>query len=148
MSISRHLSLLVDRNVATKVVTVVDFSPETCTACYMLEPNLGNAVVQMDFHLMASLAGTMIGFVPAVTEAQIRTGELDENLTDASGEMMNVLAAAIVSEGRAIFKGLFRRRAECSAEAQELLLKGMLRLKLLVTPIGGKAGYMQIVSDV
>ena len=57
ISISRHLSLLVDRNVAAKVVAAVEFSPETCTACYALEPNPGDAVVQMDFHLMASLAG-------------------------------------------------------------------------------------------
>ena len=90
----------------------------------------------------------MIGFMPAETDAQIKTGKLDENLTDASGEMMNVLAAAIVSEGRAIFKGLFRRSAECTAEAQQLLGNGVRRLKLLVTPMGGKPGYMLIVSDV
>lgn len=146
-SISKHLSDLVGRHVAVKVADAAEFAPKTRTACYTVEPNAGTAVVQLDFALLATLAGTMIGFPAAEIDSQIRTEALDENLTDASQELMNVLSAVIVSEGRAIFKGLYPQAVDYSGRAQELMKGGYFPLKLSVTPTAGKPGCMVIVSD-
>ncbi len=146
-TVSKHLSDLVGRQVAVKVVGAAEFSSTTRVACYAVEPNHGTAVVQLDFHLLATLAGMMIGIPQVEIDSQIRSGELDENLTDASRELMNVLSAVVVSEGRAIFKGLFIRSADYSGAAQDLLRGGFSPLKLTVTPAGAKAGCMLLTSD-
>lgn len=146
-SISKHLSDLVGRHVAVKVADTAAFTPETRTACYVVEPLRGTAVVQLDYHLLGSLSGTMIGLPNPEIDQQIRTKVFDANMTDAAGELMNVLSAVIVSEGRAIFKGLFPRAVDYSSRAQDLLRGTYFPLKLLVTLAGSKAGHMVIVSD-
>lgn len=146
-SISKHLSNLVGRQVSAKVASKADFAPEMRTACYRVEPGEGTAVVQIDLHLLASLGGTMIGYPPSEVAAQARTGELDENLTDATQEVMNVLSAVIVSEGRAIFKGLYVKLRDCGTRVQQVLSGGFYPLALQVTIAGEKPGYLLIASD-
>ena len=147
-SISKHLSELIGRHVAVAVNDSVEFDPQSRVACYEVLPMQGTAIVKLDFHLLASMGGMMIGFPDAEIKSQMQQGKLDENLTDAAGEVMNVLSAVIVSDGRAIFRGLHREAREFSTRAGELLGGGFYPLKLSVTPTGFPRGCMSVVSDV
>lgn len=147
-AVGKLLSGLVDRPVQMTRADNPSFSPNVLFATYDVEPFRHVAIVKIDFAMLASLAGIMIGIPARQVELQVAKGTMDDDLTDSSREMMNVLSSVVVVEDRAIFKKIVHKEAELSPDERTLLTRGWTsKVSLKCTVSAQPAGFMTIVRS-
>ena len=147
-AVGKLLSTLVDRPVQMARTDGPSFSTKVLFATYDVEPDGHTAVVKIDLSMLACLAGLMIGLPAKQVEAQVAKSTLDDDMTDASREVMNICSSVIVGEGRAIFREIRQRETDMSAAERQLLIWGGLsRTSMKCTISSQVAGFMTIVSS-
>ncbi len=146
-AIGKLLTTLLDRPVQMVRAEEPAFSTKLLFATYDVQPDEHLAVVKLDFALLASLAGILIGLPAKQVEAQVSKATLDEDMTDAAREVMNVFSSLLAGEGRAVLRRLCLRETELHGNEKLLLVKGGLsRTSLRCTVSAQTAGFMTIVS--
>ncbi len=71
---------------------------------YTVLPHETVIVVKADLPLLASFAGSLVGFPDDAVKERLGADPLDEILRDAIHEVLNISATLVTNEGRAVFK--------------------------------------------
>lgn len=144
-SLARHLSDLVGRQVQLQPIEMPVFSPSVMFACYDVEPYGETTIVKIDYELLAALAGTLLGFPANLVLPMVRNRTLNDDMSDAAREIMNVLAGAISDDGRAVFQGLFEKAGGYSRNAELIVQRHALcSLSVKASLPGYGPGYLSI----
>jgi hypothetical protein len=119
-ALSQMFTNLIDRHVA-----VMDASQRDATkcrkACAVYDVvDLGQQVfLQIDMDLLGSLGGVLAGMPDAVVKQNLKANPIEETLRDAMHELLNITAAVIPCEGRAVLKKMELDEAKGRALAKE-----------------------------
>ena len=144
-SLGKHLSELLDRPVQMQAVDLPIFTPNVLFACYDLEPYGETSIVKIDYGLLAAFAGTLLGFPPNLVLPMVKEQKLNDDMKDASREIMNVLAGVICDDGRPVLQGLFKRAFDYSRAAELIVQRAALcSLSVKATLAGYAPGCISV----
>ncbi len=102
--LSRCFSQLIGRKVTFVQTNLTpDMKVKQIYGIYNHLPQETAIIVKADLPLMGSLGGALVGLPDPAVKEHLRVTPLDELLRDSIGEVLNIAAAAITAEGRAVF---------------------------------------------
>jgi hypothetical protein len=109
-------------------------------------PSHAALVVKADLPLLGSFAGALVGFPDVVVKEHLRVTPLEELMRDAINEVFNVAAAAVSTEGRAVFEKMVMDRIYIDGAAGEMFAKPDHRSYFNVRMEGYQGGRFNIFS--
>jgi hypothetical protein len=113
---------------------------------YSLENSKSVVVAKLDVALLASFAGALVGLPDSAVKEHMSATPLDEVLRDSMSEVLNVAAAVISVEARAIFQSFFTDPAYLDSAASKLLKDPFHRSYFTVQIEGYPGGRFAILA--
>ena len=145
--LSRHFSNLVGKNVAFVKTFVNALSKDKKVfAIYKSFPSEAPIVLTADLCLLGSLAGSLVGLPDSEVQSRLAKPGLDELLSDAISEILNVTSAAIATEERAVFMQMVLDRSSIKDVADQILSKPNHQASFNVTVDNYQGGKFQVFS--
>jgi hypothetical protein len=145
--LSRCFSQLTGRKVTFVQSTLApDAKIKQIYGIYTLLPNELAIVVKADLMLLGSIAGALVGLPDQVVKEHLKASPIDELLRDAICEVLNIAAASITAEGRALFTKMVTDPSYIDGEAEKVLTKPFHRNYFTVTMDGYQGGRFAILS--
>jgi hypothetical protein len=146
--LSKRFSQLIGRKVAFVQTTgALDSKINQIYGIYNVLPAGGAVVVKADSRLLGSIAGALVGLPDPVVKEHLATTPMDELLRDAIYEVLNVAAAAVSTEGRAVFTNMATNPTYIDGAAGEVLKKPGHRSYFNVLVDGYQGGRFTILSQ-
>jgi hypothetical protein len=103
-ALSQRFSLLIGRKVTfVQAATALDTKISQIYGIYTVLPHETAVVVKADLRLLGSIAGALVGLPDPVVKEHLAATPMEELMRDAIYEVLNVAAAAVSTEGRAVF---------------------------------------------
>jgi|HubBroStandDraft_1064217.scaffolds.fasta_scaffold166534_1 hypothetical protein len=122
--LSRSLSQLTGRKVTFVQATApLDVKIKQIYGIYALLPFETAIVVKADLPLLGSLAGALVGLPDATVKEHLKVAPVDELLRDAINEVLNIVAASITTEGRAVFSKMVSETVYIDGAAEQVYKK-------------------------
>jgi hypothetical protein len=113
---------------------------------YKTVPVDDTIVVRADLPLFGTLAGVFVGLpAPSVAE-RLKTGQLDEVLSDGIHELFNITSTPLSTESRVVFKTMHLESACLSESATKVLAKPIVTTSFDVTIGGTPGGLFQVLN--
>jgi hypothetical protein len=146
--LSRHFSQLLGRKVAfVQTTAALDMKIKQMYGIYAVLPFDTAIVVKADLPLLGSFAGALVGLPDSVVKERLGKTPIEELLRDAIYEVLNIAAAELSGEGRAVFTKMVTDRAYIDGAAGKVLLKPDHRNYFNVTVDGYQGGKFTVFSQ-
>jgi hypothetical protein len=147
-ALSRRFTQLVGRTVTfVQKPATLDSRLNQIYGIYTVLPFETAVVVKADLRLLGSIAGALVGLPDPVVVDHLTANPMEELLRDAIYEVLNVAAASISTEGRAVFTNMVTNPTLIEGAAAETLKKPFRRSYFAVTVDGYKGGNFCIFSQ-
>lgn len=114
---------------------------------YTVLPSEAAVVVKADLRLLGSMAGALVGLPDPVVADHLSANPMEELIRDAISEVLNVAAAGISTEGRAVFTNMVTNPTFIEGAAAETLKKPFRRSYFAVTVDGYQGGKFCIFAQ-
>lgn len=145
--LSKCLSQLTGRQVAFVQTTfAVDGKIRQAYGVYDFLPHESAIVVKADLALLGSLGGALVGFPDMTVKEQLKNNPIEEILRDAISEVLNIVAAAITLEGRAVFSHFVLDPSYLETKAAKVLKEPFHRSYFTVKVDGYQGGRFAILA--
>jgi hypothetical protein len=145
--LSQRFSKLTGRKVTFVQTTMaLDKKVGQIYGIYTLLPLESAIVVKADLPLMGSLAGALVGLPDQAVTEHLRATPMEELMRDSISEVLNVAAAAVTTEGRAVFTKMVTDPAYLEGAAQKVYKEPFHRSYFAVTIEGYQGGRFAIFS--
>jgi hypothetical protein len=147
-ALSRRFSQLVGRK-----VTFVQSLPTPASklaqiyGIYTVLPQKSAVVVKGDLRLLGSIAGALVGLPDPEVMNHLAANPMEELMRDAIYEVLNIAAATISTEGRAVFTKMVTDPTLIEGVAEETLKKPFRRSYFSVSMDGYQGGTFCIFSQ-
>jgi hypothetical protein len=146
-NLSQTFSKLTGRKVSfVQSTQALDKKIGQIIAVYSLLPLETAIVVKADLPLMGSLAGTLVGLPDQAVTEHLRTTPMEELMRDSISEVLNVAAAAVSTEGRAVFTNMFTDPIYLTGAAAKVYKEPFHRSYFVVSIEGYQGGRFSILS--
>jgi hypothetical protein len=147
-ALSRRFTQLVGRTVTfVQKPATLDSKLNQIYGIYTVLPYETAAVIKADLRLLGSIAGALVGLPDPVVVDHLAANPMEELLRDAIYEVLNVAAATISTEGRAVFTKMVTNPTLIEGAAAETLKKPFRRSYFAVTVDGYQGGKFSIFSQ-
>jgi hypothetical protein len=147
-ALSRRFTQLVGRTVTfVQKPATLDSKLNQIYGIYTVLPYEIAAVIKADLRLLGSIAGALVGLPDPVVVDHLAANPMEELLRDAIYEVLNVAAATISTEGRAVFTKMVTNPTLIEGAAAETLKKPFRRSYFAVTVDGYQGGKFSIFSQ-
>ena len=147
-ALSRRFTQLVGRNVTfVQTPASLDSKLTQLYAIYTVLPQETAVVVKADLRLLGSIAGALVGLPDPVVRDHLASNPMEELLRDAIYEVLNVAAASISTDGRAVFTNMVTNPTLIEGAAAETLKKPFRRSYFTVSIDGYQGGRFCILSQ-
>lgn len=147
-ALSRRFSQLVGRKITfVQTHAALDSKLMQIYGIYTVHPHETAVVVKADLRLLGSIAGALVGLPDPVVKDHLAANPMEELLRDAIFEVLNVAAATISTEGRAVFVNMVTNPAFLEGAAAETLKKPFHRSYFTVSVDGYQGGRFCIFSQ-
>lgn len=147
-ALSRRFSQLVGRKVTfVQTPASLDSKLTQLYAIYTVLPQEAAVVVKADLRLLGSIAGALVGLPDPVVRDHLAVNPMEELLQDAIYEVLNVAAASISTDGRAVFTNMVTNPTLIEGAAAETLKKPFRRSYFTVSIDGYQGGRFCILSQ-
>ena len=113
---------------------------------YTVLPHETAIVVKADLQLLGSVAGALVGLPDAAVKEHLRATPMEELLRDAISEVLNIAAASVTTEGRAVFTKMVTDPAYIDGAADKVFKKPFHRSYFTVSVDGYQGGRFTIFS--
>jgi len=113
---------------------------------YTVVPHDTAIVVKADLQLLGSIAGALVGLPDAAVKEHLRVAPIEELLRDAISEVLNIAAATVTTEGRAVFVKMVTDPAYIDGAAEKAYKSPFRRSYFNVTVDGYQGGKFTIFS--
>lgn len=145
--LSRCLSQLTNRKVSFVAASIsLDGKNKQAYGVYDLLPHDTSVIVKADLALLGSFAGALVGLPDASVKEHLKANPIEELLRDAISEVLNVIAAAITLEGRAVFNKMVMDPTYIDGTAGKVFKQPFHRNYFTVTMDGYQGGRFAILS--
>ena len=114
---------------------------------YNVVPQEVAIVVKADLLLMGSIAGALVGLPDAAVKEHLKVYPIEELMRDAILEVLNIAAASVTTEGRAVFTRMVTDPAYIDGPAEKAFKQPFRRNYFNVTIDGYQGGKFAILSD-
>lgn len=114
---------------------------------YTVLPQETAVVVKADLRLLGSIAGALVGLPDPAVKDHIAANPMEELIRDAIYEVLNVAAANITTDGRAVFKQMVTNPTLIDGAAGETLKKPFRRSYFNVSVEGYQGGRFCIFAQ-
>lgn len=139
-ALSRHFTSLINRGVSfTQSTAAAETKVTKVYGVYMVFPQQAALVVKADLVLLGSFAGALIGLPDPEVKQRVKSPVIDELLRDPIHEVLNVAAAVVATEGRAVFKSMTMNPIYLRPDA-EMALNSPMHRSYFVVKIDGYQG--------
>jgi hypothetical protein len=146
-SLSHRFSQLIGRKVTFTLATAgLDTKIEQLYGIYNVLPQDVPIVIKADLPLLGSFAGALVGFPDCVVKERLRVSPIEELLRDAIYEVFNIAAAAVTSEGRAVFSKMVSNALYIEGAADQVIRKPHHRSYFNVSIEGYQGGKFSIFA--
>ena len=146
--LSRCFSQLVGRKVTFVQTTItLDMKVTQIYGIYTLLPHETAIIVKADLPLMGSFGGALVGLPDLAVKEHLRPTPIEELLRDAICEVLNIVATALTSEGRAVFTKMVTDPIYIDGAAGNVYKKPDHRSYFNVTIEGYQGGKFTILSQ-
>jgi hypothetical protein len=113
---------------------------------YSLQPIDAAIVVKSDLTLLGSLAGALVGLPDQAVAEHLRVSPMEELMRDSMCEVLNVAAAAVTTEGRAVFSKMVLDQAYLIGDAEKVYKEPFHRAFFMVSIEGYTGGRFSIYA--
>jgi hypothetical protein len=145
--LSKSLSQLIGRKVTFVQTTAApDAKTKQVYGIYTVLPHETATVVKADLQLLGSIAGALVGLPDAAVKEHLRTTPMEELLRDAMSEVLNIAAASVTTEGRAVFTKMVTDPAYIEGAAEKVFKNPYHRSYFTVSVDGYQGGRFTIFS--
>ncbi|MGO8759041.1 MAG: hypothetical protein ACLQG3_13030 [Terracidiphilus sp.] len=145
--LSHHFSNLIGRRVVfEKTISNVESKNKKIFAVYKSFPAEATIVVKADLCVLGSLAGGLVGLPDSEVQSRLAAPVLDDLLSDAISEILNVATAAFAPEGRATFLEMLTNPSAVKDAAAEVLAKPKQQVSFNVTVENYQGGKVHILA--
>lgn len=147
--LSRCFSQLIGRKV-TFVQTPLappDLKVAQVYGIYNLLPYETAILVKADLPLMGSFGGALVGLPDLAVKEHLRPTPIEELLRDAICEVLNIVAASLTTEGRAVFTKMVTDPSYIDGAAGNVYKKPDHRSYFNVSVDGYQGGKFSILSQ-
>jgi hypothetical protein len=145
--LSQRFSKLTGRKVSfVQSTQAMDRKVGQIFGIYSLLPLESAIVVKADLPLMGSLAGALVGLPDQAVAEHLRTTPMEELMRDSICEVLNVAAAAVSTEGRAVFSKMVTDPLYLTGAAEKVFKEPFHRSYFVVTIEGYQGGRFAIFS--
>jgi hypothetical protein len=147
--LSRCFSQLIGRKV-TFVQTPLappDLKVTQIYGIYNLLPYETAILVKADLPLMGSFGGALVGLPDLAVKEHLRPTPIEELLRDAICEVLNIVAASLTTEGRAVFTKMVTDPSYIDGAAGNVYKKPDHRSYFNVSVDGYQGGKFSILSQ-
>jgi hypothetical protein len=146
--LSKAFSQLTGRKVAFVQGTALPESKmRQVYGIYSVMPHDVAIVVKADLLLLGSIAGALVGLPDQAVKEHLKTAPIEELMRDAILEVLNIAAASITTEGRAVFSKMVTDPAYIDGPAEKAFKQPFRRNYFNVTIEGYQGGKFTILSD-
>jgi hypothetical protein len=147
-ALSRRFSQLIGRKVTfVQTGATLESKAPQIYGVYTVLPHETAVVVKADLRLLGSIAGALIGLPDPVVKDHLLVTPMEELLRDAIYEVLNVAAASISTEGRAVFTNMFTNPTYIEGAAGKALKEPFHRSYFNVSVDGYQGGKFTIFSQ-
>jgi hypothetical protein len=113
---------------------------------YTVLPHETAIVVKVDLQLLGSIAGALVGLPDQAVKEHLRATPMEELLRDAISETLNIAAASVTTEGRAVFTKMVTDPAYIDGAAEKVFKEPFHRSYFTVSVDGYQGGRFTIFS--
>jgi hypothetical protein len=113
---------------------------------YSLQPLDSAIVVKSDLTLLGSLAGALVGLPDQAVKEHLQANPMEELMRDSMCEVLNVAAAAITTEGRAVFSKMVLDQHYLTGDAERVYKEPFHRAFFTVSIEGYTGGRFSIYA--
>ena len=113
---------------------------------YSLESVKSAIIVKADLVLLGSIAGALVGLPDASVKEHLKDNPLGELMRDAISEVLNVAAAAVTVEGRAVFQSFVTDPTYMDSVATKVFKNPFHRTYFTVQVEGYQGGRFAILA--
>jgi hypothetical protein len=110
-------------------------------------PEHDTILLRADLHLLASLAGSLVGLPDSLVTARIGGASLDETLRDAIRDVFNYTSTLLSTSHRVVFKSMCTDVQYLNGPARSILNSPVLAATFDVSIPGYTGGQLSIFSD-
>jgi hypothetical protein len=114
---------------------------------YNLLPHETAIIVKADLPLMGSFGGALVGLPDQAVKDHLRSTPVEELLRDAICEVLNIAAAALTTEGRAVFTKMVTDPSYIDGAAGNVFTKPDHKSYFNVSIDGYQGGKFSILSQ-
>jgi hypothetical protein len=146
--LSKAFSQLTGRKVAFVQGTALPESKvRQIYGIYTVMPHEVAIVVKADLLLLGSFAGALVGLPDAAVKEHLKVYPIEELMRDAILEVLNIAAASVTTEGRAVFSRMVTDPAYIDGPAEKAFKQPFRRNYFNVSIDGYQGGKFTILSD-
>jgi len=146
--LSRHFSTLTGRRVTfAGVRPSVGSKARQIFAAYTMFPDAAPMVVHADVPLLGSFAGALVGLPASEVSARLKVKPLDELMSDAIHEVLNIAGAVINNEQRVVLIVLTEEVEKMPEPGRILLAKAAVRSDFDVTIDEYEGGRLTVLTQ-
>lgn len=121
-AMARLFTDLIGRNVSfSERFTPPALDRKQIYSVYVVKPMDSIRLIQADALLLASFAGALIGLSSEAIKERMEAASVDESLSDALREVMNIASRVVSMEHRAVFKSLYPDAGALPSDARNTL---------------------------
>jgi hypothetical protein len=145
--LSQRFSQLIGRKVTFVQKTLsMDGLIKQIYGIYTLQAIDSAVVVKADLPLLGSLAGALVGLPDQAVAEHLKVNPMEELMRDSMCEVLNVAAAAVSTEGRAVFSKMVTDKAYLTGQAEHVFKEPFHRSYFAVSIEGYQGGRFSIFS--
>jgi hypothetical protein len=145
--LSKCFTQLISRKVTFAITSpAMDSKIKQVYGIYSVLPSEVAIVVSADLLLLGSIGGALVGLPDAAVKEHLRATPMDELLRDAISEVLNIAAAAVTTDGRAVFKKMVSDPAYIDGPAEKVFKSPFRRNYFAVSVEGYQGGRLAIFS--